>query len=59
MSWGYWGIVTGLVVQVVMFFVCMTIVYSNAKSQRHTLDRSASEAVEVSKRASVISRHAA
>jgi hypothetical protein len=31
MSWGYWGIVVGLVVEVAVFFVCMEIVYSNAK----------------------------
>ena len=59
MSWGYWGIVTGLLMQVVMFFVCMYIVYSQTKVQHQTPDRSAREAVEASKRVPVISRHAA
>jgi hypothetical protein len=31
MSWGYWGIVTGLVVLLVVFFVSMEILYSRAK----------------------------
>lgn len=61
MSWGYWGIVTVLVIQVAMFFVCMYIVNSNAKDkgQRQTPDRPTSEAVEASKRAPAINRKAA
>jgi archaellum component FlaF (FlaF/FlaG flagellin family) len=31
MSWGYWGIVTGLVVLLVAFFVSMEILYSATK----------------------------
>lgn len=31
MSWGYWGIVTSLVVLLVVFFVSMEILYSRAK----------------------------
>ena len=31
MSWVYWGIVVGLVVQVAVLFVCMTLLNSNAK----------------------------
>lgn len=31
MSWGYWGIVTGLVVLLVVFFVSMEILYSRAR----------------------------
>lgn len=27
MSWGYWGIVTGLLVMLVLFFVSMGILY--------------------------------
>jgi hypothetical protein len=28
MSWGYWGIVIGLVTLVAMFFVCLNLLYS-------------------------------
>jgi hypothetical protein len=31
MSWGYWGIVAGLVALLVVFFVCMEILYSRAR----------------------------
>jgi len=31
MSWGYWGIVLGLVAMVADFFVCLSLVYSNTK----------------------------
>lgn len=31
MSWGYWGIVTGLVTLVAMFFVCLNLLYSGAR----------------------------
>jgi hypothetical protein len=31
MSWGYWGIVTGLVVLVATFFICLELVYSGSK----------------------------
>lgn len=31
MSWGYWGIVTGLVALVATFFVCMRLVYSDTE----------------------------
>jgi hypothetical protein len=27
MSWGYWGIVTGLLVMLTLFFFCMDILY--------------------------------
>jgi len=30
-AWGYWGIAAGLVVLLAIFFVCMEILYSNAK----------------------------
>jgi hypothetical protein len=32
MSWGYWGTVTGLVVLVATFFVCLELVYSRPKT---------------------------
>ena len=31
MSWVYWGIVVGLVAMVATFFVCIGLLYSNAK----------------------------
>jgi hypothetical protein len=31
MSWVYWGIVVGLVAMVATFFVCLGLMYSNAK----------------------------
>jgi len=31
MSWGYWGIVLGLVAMVADFFVCLSLFYSNTK----------------------------
>ena len=31
MSWGYWGIVAGLAAMVATFFVCIELLYSNAK----------------------------
>ena len=31
MSWGYWGIVAGLVAMVANFFVCFGLLDSNAK----------------------------
>ena len=32
MSWGYWGIVTGLVLLVATLFVCLEVVYSRSKT---------------------------
>jgi hypothetical protein len=31
MSWGYWGIVAGLAAMVTTFFICIEMLYSNAK----------------------------
>ena len=31
MSWGYWGIVAGLMSMVAVFFVCMEIMYAQAR----------------------------
>jgi hypothetical protein len=31
MSWGYWGIVAGLLSMVTVLFVCMEILYAHAK----------------------------
>lgn len=34
MSWGYWGIVAGLLALLTIFFVSVDLVYSGAKSIR-------------------------
>jgi hypothetical protein len=34
MTWGYWGIVTGLLVLLGIFFACMEILYARAKNGR-------------------------
>ena len=31
MSWGYWGIVGGLLSMVIMLFACMEILYAHAR----------------------------
>jgi hypothetical protein len=31
MSWGYWGIVAGLLSMVMVLFVCMEILYAHAR----------------------------
>jgi uncharacterized membrane protein len=31
MSWGYWGIVGGLLSMVIVLFVCMEILYAHAR----------------------------
>jgi hypothetical protein len=32
MSWGYWGIVAGLLSMVTVLFVCMEILYAHART---------------------------
>ena len=32
MTWGYWGIVSGLLILLGMFFVCMEILYARARN---------------------------
>jgi hypothetical protein len=32
MSWGFWGIVTGLVTLLAGFFICMELLYSHARN---------------------------
>lgn len=59
MSWGYWGIVVGLVAQVAVFFVCMNILYSSAKESPKAPSRMTDRAVEAVKQASVSHRQAA
>ena len=59
MSWGYWGIVVGLVVEVAVFFVCMTLLYPNAKGSPKTQSSVTDRPVEAVKQASVSHRQAA
>jgi hypothetical protein len=32
MSWGYWGIVTGFLILLALFFVCVDILYRGSKT---------------------------
>jgi len=59
MSWGYWGIVIGLVAQVAVFFVCMNILYSNAKRSPKAPSSMTDRPVEAVEQASVSHRQAA
>jgi hypothetical protein len=59
MSWGYWGIVVGLVVEVAVFFVCMTLLYPNAKESPKAPSSVTNRPVEAVNQASVSFRHAA
>jgi hypothetical protein len=59
MSWGYWGIVIGLVVEVAVFFVCMTVLYPNAKESPKTSSSVTDRPVEAVRQASVSFRNAA
>jgi hypothetical protein len=36
MSWGFWGIVMGLVTFLAGFFICMELLYSNARNSGKT-----------------------
>jgi hypothetical protein len=59
MSWGYWGIVVGLVVEVAVFFVCMELQNSNAKGSPKAPSRMTDRPVEAVEHASVSYRQAA
>jgi hypothetical protein len=54
MSWGYWGIVAGLLSMVMLLFVCMEILYARANGLNE-----ADEPVEGRTREVPASRHAA
>jgi hypothetical protein len=56
MSWGYWGIVAGLLSMVAVFFVCMEIVYAQARKNLGDMNMQA-DGLETASR--TISRHAA
>jgi hypothetical protein len=59
MSEVYWGIVAGLVVLVAVFFVCMDLLYSNAKGSLRQSDRSGEEPSESTRQTSTRGRYAA
>ncbi len=56
MSWGYWGIVVGLLSMVAVFFVCMEIMYAQARKGLGEMNVHADGPKAVSQTAS---RHAA
>jgi len=56
-AWGYLGIVAGLLVLVAIFFVCMEILYSNAK--KRPLTGSTGSPAGQEERAPTGSKHAA
>lgn len=55
-TWGYWGIVAGLLVLLAIFFVCMEILYSNAK---RPLTGNTGSPAEQEERAPTGNKHAA
>lgn len=44
MSWGYWGIVTGLVVLVANLFICLSLLYSGENLPRRDTGRTQGKA---------------
>jgi hypothetical protein len=38
MSWGYWGIVTGLLVLLTVFFFCLDLLYPDEKKRMPSED---------------------
>lgn len=52
MSWGYWGIVTGLLSLLAIFFVSMSLVYSGPKIVRRVPGSLADEQGQGSKQPS-------
>ncbi|CAI4033558.1 MAG TPA: hypothetical protein VLA99_01445 [Nitrospiraceae bacterium] len=58
MSWGYWGIVAGLLTMVGLFFVCMAILYP-AEKESSRLSSDLSQSTEPATQGHIRSRHAA
>jgi hypothetical protein len=56
MSWGYWGIGTGLVVLVATLFMCLEQVYSSSKKSPDTSLRLVDQPGEMSKETPTSSR---
>ncbi len=59
MSWGYWGIVAGLVALVAIFFVSMELLYSNVKGSLRAPGDRTDEPVESAGEAPPSGRYAA
>ena len=59
MSWVYWGIVVSLVVEVAVFFVCMTVLAPNAKESPKSPSSMTDTPTEELRHASVSYRQAA
>ena len=59
MSWGYWGIVGGLIALVANLFVCLSLVYSQAKGSPEAPSRITGRPAEAIKQAPVNHLHAA
>lgn len=57
MSWGYWGIVTGLLVLLAVFFFCMDLLYGDRKKTTRTLGEGMPDGRETTRGTS--SKHAA
>lgn len=49
MSWGYWGIVTGLTIMVGILFFSMALLYSGARNVHQATPRQEDEPVEAAK----------
>jgi hypothetical protein len=59
MSGVYWGIVSGLVALVAVFFVCMDLLYPKAKKPLRQSDRSKEEPSESARQTPTRDRYAA
>jgi hypothetical protein len=59
MSWGYWGIVAGLVAMLALFFVCMELMYPSAKKTSRASNKTADKPGESAQQATTSGRHAA
>lgn len=59
MSGVYWGIVAGLVALVAVFFVCIDLMYSNAKGSMSQSGRSGERVSEPTRKTSTRDRYAA
>lgn len=59
MSWGYWSIVTGLVLLVANMFLCLSLVSGGAKKPRQASPRTLGESGDVEKPMPITTRRAA
>jgi hypothetical protein len=59
MSWGYWGIVAGLAALVGTFFVCIELLYPDAKESRNASSGTTDKPIEAAEQPSARGRYAA